>query len=155
MENPAQYSFIFPSINASLNALASILLFWGFVLIKQRKLEAHEKVMKAAFLVSAVFLSSYLYYHFNYTSWKFGGQGWVRPFYFVMLISHIILATLNVPFILRILWLGHKKRTQEHAKLARWVWPVWMYVSVTGVLIYFMLYIWFPSPEILEFLAQP
>jgi uncharacterized membrane protein YozB (DUF420 family) len=134
-------SFFFPTVNSILNGTAGILLLIGLVLILKGKREAHEKVMKAAFGVSAVFLASYLYYHFNYESVKYTGTGGMRTFYFTILISHIILATLNLPFILRIMFLAHKKRFKEHARLARWVWPVWMYVSVTGVLVYLMLYI--------------
>jgi len=137
-----------PLINAILNGCAGLFLLWGFVLVKQRKLEAHKKVMTVAFLVSAAFLANYLYYHFNYDAIRFGGQGPIRTLYFTILITHVILATLMVPFILRILWLSWKGQFARHAKLARWVWPVWMYVSVTGVLIYLMLYQWFPHAEI-------
>jgi putative membrane protein len=148
MEVPANHSQFFPAINATLNGLASLLLLIGFVLIKRRRLVDHEKVMKAAFLTSAAFLASYLYYHFNYDSYGFGGSGWVRPFYFTILITHIILAVVILPFIFRILWLAHKMRQKDHARMARWVWPVWMYVSVTGVVIYLMLYvIYVPVPK--------
>jgi len=135
-------NFFFPTLNSILNGSAGVLLFIGLILILKGKKEAHEKVMKAAFGVSAAFLVSYLYYHYTYESVKYQGTGNIRTFYFIMLTSHIILATLNVPFILRMLYLAHKKRFKEHAKIARWVWPSWMYVSVTGVLVYFMLYIW-------------
>jgi uncharacterized membrane protein YozB (DUF420 family) len=142
MELGPNQSFFFPTLNAILNGTAGILLLIGFVLILKGKRQAHEKVMKAAFGVSAVFLASYLYYHFNYESFRYMGTGWMRTVYFFILISHIVLATLNLPFILRLLYLAHKKRFPEHGRLARWVWPVWMYVSVTGVLVYLMLYIW-------------
>jgi putative membrane protein len=148
MEVPANHSQLFPAINATLNGLASVLLLLGFVLIKQRRLLAHEKVMKAAFMASAAFLASYLYYHYNFDSYGFGGTGLARPIYFTILITHIILAVAILPFIFRILWLAHKMRQAEHARMARWVWPVWMYVSVTGVVIYFMLYVvYVPVPK--------
>lgn len=140
-ELEAGQNFFFPTLNASLNALAGVLLIIGLILILQGKKEAHERVMKMALLVSAIFLGSYLYYHFNYESVKYLGTGPTRTFYFVILISHVILATLNLPFILRVFYLAHKKRFIEHAKWARWVWPVWMYVSITGVMVYWMLYI--------------
>lgn len=143
MTADAPTSAFFPALNASLNALAAVLLLAGYLLIRRGQRAAHERVMSAAFTVSAVFLASYLYYHFNYASGRFGGTGPVRTFYFAMLISHVLLATLMVPFILRMLWLAKKARYLEHAKLARKVWPVWMYTSVTGVLVYFMLYHWY------------
>ncbi|MBS1985131.1 MAG: DUF420 domain-containing protein [Bdellovibrionales bacterium] len=136
---------ILPAINAVLNGLAAVLLLIGFILIKNGRRAAHRRIMLAAFVVSAVFLADYLYYHFNYRSNHFAGEGLIRPVYFTMLISHILLATLMVPFILRLLYLGYKGMDQAHARLGRKVWPVWMYVSVTGVLVYFMLYQWFPG----------
>ena len=134
-----------PAWNAFLNGTAFFLLVLGLVLIKRKQNLAHKRCMLAAFGVSAVFLSSYLYYHFNYTSQPFQGVGFIRPVYFTMLISHIILAVLILPFIFRLLFLGFKNRNLEHQKLGRWVWPVWAYISLTGVLIYFCLYQWFPG----------
>jgi putative membrane protein len=142
MELTANHNLFFPTLNACLNALAGILLFAGWIFIKKGDRQTHGKIMAAAFGVSAVFLASYLYYHFNYDAVKYQSQGWIRPVYFTILITHIILATLNLPFILRIVFLAYKKRFQEHARMARWVWPVWMYVSITGVLVYMMLYRW-------------
>lgn len=131
----------FPALNASLNATAFLLLLIGFWLIKNGRREAHIKVMTGAFCVSAVFLGSYLWYHFHYASQRFGGQGFIRPLYFAMLISHIILATAMVPGILRLMYLGWiKKDYLAHAWWGRRVWPVWVYVSFTGVLVYVMLY---------------
>ncbi len=138
-------SAFFPALNASLNFLAAILLVTGYVLVRQKRLIAHERVMLAAFGVSAVFLASYLYYHFNYDSGRFPGQGLARTFYFTILISHVILATAMVPFILWMLWEALKGRFLKHARIARYVWPVWMYTSVTGVLVYVMLYHWRPG----------
>ena len=132
-----------PLINACLNGICFILLIVGFVLIKQRRVTAHRRVMTAAFSVSALFLACYLYYHFNYTSSRFQGVGLIRPLYFAMLISHIILAVVILPFILRMIYLAVKGQYAQHRRLARYVWPVWVYVSATGVLVYLMLYQWF------------
>ena len=129
-----------PAVNATLNGLAAILLAVGFVLIKQGNREAHRKVMLAAFGTSAVFLACYLVYHALHGSTSFPHQGWIRPVYFVILITHIILAALVLPFTIATLVFGIKGRFDRHRKLARVVWPVWMYVSVTGVVIYLMLY---------------
>lgn len=142
MESLAPTNFFFPTLNSILNGTAGILLIWGWWAIKKNDRELHKKVMLAAFAVSATFLGFYLYYHFNYASVKYQGTGWIRPVYFSILISHIILATANLPLILRALWLALKGRYVEHARLARWVWPIWVYVSITGVIVYLMLYIW-------------
>jgi putative membrane protein len=142
MELPLNF---FPKINASLNALAAFFLFLGWFAIKFGNVKLHRVSMATAFGVSAVFLASYLYYHFHFPSQKFQGLGWSRNVYFPMLISHIILAVAILPFIFRILFLAYRQRFAEHARLARWVWPLWIYTSVTGVLIYFFLYVWFPA----------
>ncbi len=135
----------FPALNACLNAMATLLLLLGYILVKNRRFEAHRKIMWSAFGVSALFLISYLYYHFNFSSNRFAGVGAIRYFYFAMLISHIILAVGILPFILRLLYVAQKGAFEKHKKLARWVWPIWIYNSVTGVLIYFMLYHWYPG----------
>jgi putative membrane protein len=142
MDSLAPTNFFFPTVNSILNGTAGLLLIWGWWAIKQDRRDLHKKVMLAAFGVSAAFLASYLYYHFHYASVRYQGSGWIRPVYFFILITHIILATANLPFILRAVFLALKGRYAEHARLARWVWPVWVYVSITGVLVYFMLYIW-------------
>jgi uncharacterized membrane protein YozB (DUF420 family) len=160
MDVAAPTNFVFPTLNALLNATAGILLIWGWWAIKQNDRELHKKVMLAAFGVSAAFLASYLYYHFHYASVRYQGEGWIRSLYFFILISHIILATLNLPFILWALALALKGRYEKHARLARWVWPIWVYVSITGVLVYLMLYIWVdpslaePSASIRDLLPQ-
>ncbi len=138
----------FPFINACLNSLATIFLLFGWVFIRQKKINAHKKAMALAVTASALFLSSYLWYHFHYTSPKFEAQGFVRIIYFSILISHVFLSVLVLPFIFRILWLSYKNRFQEHKTLARYVWPIWMYNSITGVLVYLMLYVWF-RPSVL------
>ncbi len=134
-----------PKLNASLNAIAAFFLVLGFFAIKNQKILWHRIFMSTAFLVSALFLGFYLYYHFNFPSQRFQGQGLIRVFYFSMLLSHVILAVVILPFILRLFFLAFKERFLEHKRLARIIWPLWIYTSVTGVLIYFFLYEWFPS----------
>ena len=135
-----------PAVNASLNALATVFLTLGFIFIKQQKKEAHRNCMIAAFITSTVFLACYLTYHFSVTAvTKFQGQGIVRPVYFIILITHIILAVVIVPMILMTMSRALKARWEHHKKIARWTWPLWMYVSVTGVIVYLMLYQWFPA----------
>ncbi len=145
---PETQSTFFPALNASLNALSLLFLVLGFYFIKTKRRELHMRTMWAAFGVSTAFLASYLFYHFNYESQKFSGQGFVRGFYFFILISHIILAVVILPFILRLLYLATRGAYERHAKIARWIWPLWVYTSFTGVLVYFFLYQWFPTERI-------
>jgi putative membrane protein len=126
--------------NAVLNGCATILLLAGFIFVRNKWVRAHRACMITAMVVSSVFLVSYLDYHYHVGNVRFGGQGWVRPLYFAILIPHVILAGLIVPLALLTIWLALRARFQAHRRLARWTWPLWMYVSVTGVLIYFMLY---------------
>jgi uncharacterized membrane protein YozB (DUF420 family) len=136
---------LLPHVNVSLNALATILLIVGFVLIKRGKIQAHRNVMLATFGVSALFLVSYLIYHFNVPTKPFPKDESVAPagiryFYYVLLASHIILAA-AVPFLtLRAIYLGIKGRVEAHRKIAKFAWPIWLYVSVTGIIVYLMLY---------------
>lgn len=129
-----------PTVNALLNTLSGTLLTIGYVLIRRRKIEAHKNCMLAAFAVSALFLVCYLVYHYHAGSKTFPGQGWIRPVYYTILISHIILAFFIVPLALRTLYLAWKKRFPEHRRIAKITFPIWMYVSITGVIIYLMLY---------------
>lgn len=136
-----------PAVNATLNAIAAVLLVVGYVAIKAGRREFHARVMTAAFLVSAAFLACYLYYHATSEPTRFQGQGWRRVAYFVLLVSHVILAAINLPMVLRTLYLAKRERWAEHRRFARWTFPIWMYVSVTGVLVYLALYQWnAPSP---------
>lgn len=129
-----------PTVNAVLNATATILLVIGYALIRQGRREAHRKVMLAAFACSTLFLVSYLVYHAQVGSVKFTGTGPARTVYFAILLSHTILAAL-VPILAPLtLGLGLKGRLERHRKLARWTLPIWLYVSVTGVVVYWMLY---------------
>lgn len=134
-----------PAVNASLNALSGILLFTGWRLILNKRIAQHRAAMLAACTTSVLFLISYLTYHANAGATKFTGTGIVRPIYFFILITHTILATVIVPLAIATVWNGLKMRVPQHRRVARWTFPLWMYVSVTGVLVYFFLYHWFPS----------
>lgn len=129
-----------PTVNATLNTISAILLTIGYVLIRQRRVEAHKRCMLAAFAVSVLFLISYVIYHANAGSTPFTRQGWIRPVYFTILISHIILAFVIVPLAIRTLYLAWRERLEKHRSIAKITLPIWLYVSVTGVLIYLMLY---------------
>lgn len=129
-----------PALNALLNATATILLLLGYRFIRRREIAAHRRCMLAAFTVSVLFLVSYVIYHAEAGSVPFQGQGWVRPVYFAILISHVVLAAV-VP-VLALITLSHglRMRYPQHRRIARWTFPIWLYVSVTGVVIYVMLY---------------
>ena len=129
-----------PTVNATLNTLSGILLTIGYVQIRKGKITAHKKCMLAAFGVSVLFLLCYVIYHYNAGSKPFTKEGWLRPVYFTILISHIILAFVIVPLALRTLYLAWRERFEQHRRLAKFTFPIWLYVSVTGVLIYLMLY---------------
>lgn len=140
---PEQYAY-FPALNASLNAISGTLLLTGRYLIARRKIAAHRMCMIATVVVSGLFLICYLIFHFAVGNIRFLGQGWARPVYFTILITHVTLAIMIVPLAVVTLNRGLKARYDRHRAIARWTWPLWMYVSVTGVLVYFMLYQWFP-----------
>jgi putative membrane protein len=129
-----------PAVNASLNAIATIFLAVGWVFIRRRDMQRHRLCMLAAFVASALFLTSYLIYHANAGSVPFGGQGAIRYVYFTILITHIILAALILPLALITLSRALSRRFDHHRRIARWTLPIWLYVSVTGVVIYVMLY---------------
>jgi uncharacterized membrane protein YozB (DUF420 family) len=131
---------VLPSVNAFLNATAALLLVWGFLLIRRKQIEKHRKVMISAFATSCLFLVSYLVYHSQIGSRRFEGTGTIRTFYLTILGTHTVLAA-AVP-ILAIISLrrGLAGRYEKHRRIARWTLPIWLYVSVTGVIVYFMLY---------------
>jgi uncharacterized membrane protein YozB (DUF420 family) len=129
-----------PAVNASLNALSGILLLLGFTLIHRRRIELHRKVMIAAFATSSLFLICYVVYHAQVGSVPFPRQGFVRPLYFTILITHVILAATVPPLAIITLTRGLKGRYPQHRRIARWTFPIWLYVSVTGVLVYVLLY---------------
>jgi len=129
-----------PLVNASLNGIATVLLLVGYVCIRQRRIAAHRAAMVSAFATSVLFLISYLVYHAHAGSRPFPGQGPIRGVYFVILISHIILAATIPPLAGITLWRAYRRRFDRHMKIARWTLPVWLYVSVTGIVVYWMLY---------------
>ncbi|PYR17799.1 MAG: DUF420 domain-containing protein [Acidobacteria bacterium] len=129
-----------PAVNASLNALSGILLVTGYVLIRARRIQQHRACMIAAFAASSLFLISYVVYHVQVGSVRFTRQGFVRPLYYTILITHVTLAATVLPLAIITLSRGLKARFPEHRRIARWTLPVWMYVSVTGVLVYVLLY---------------
>jgi len=129
-----------PALNATLNGIATLFLLGGYTFIRQRKIEAHRACMLAAVTASALFLVSYLVYHANAGSKPFPGTGPVRVVYFFILITHIVLAAAIVPMVLVTLFRALKRRFDRHAAIARKTLPIWLYVSVTGVVIYVMLY---------------
>jgi uncharacterized membrane protein YozB (DUF420 family) len=129
-----------PLVNASLNALATVLLITGYVCIRRRKIRAHRIAMIAAFLTSALFLGCYVTYHAHVGSRPFPGRGSIRAVYFTILISHIVLAAAVPPLAGVTLWRAYRKRFDRHVPIARWTFPIWLYVSVTGIVVYWMLY---------------
>ena len=129
-----------PTVNALLNSISAILLATGYMFVRRRQLAAHRVCMLAAFGTSGLFLLSYLIYHFNVGSVAFTGQGWIRFTYFTILISHVILAVTVLPLALLTLNHAMRERFDRHRNIARLTLPIWMYVSVTGVVVYVMLY---------------
>ena len=129
-----------PAVNASLNALSGILLVAGYTLIRARRIDQHRKCMIAAFAASSLFLIFYVVYHAQVGSVPFPRQGFVRPLYFTILITHVTLAATVPPLAIITLSRGLKARYARHRTIARWTFPIWMYVSVTGVLVYVLLY---------------
>lgn len=132
-----------PTLNATLNSIAGVLLLSGYIAIKKQNKDLHRNLMIAALIVSAAFLTSYLTYHFHVPSKKFPDLGIIKTIYLIILIPHIILAAVMVPMILKTFWHAYKQEWEKHKKIARITFPIWMYVSVTGVIVYFMLYQWY------------
>ena len=135
-----------PTLNACLNGISTLLLIAGFVFIRKGDKQSHQKCMIAAVCTSTLFLAGYLYYHFNTEAvTRFTDPQWFRPIYLAILISHTILAVAVPPLVIATLILAIKGNFSSHKKIARWTWPIWMYVSITGVLIYLLLYQLFPQ----------
>lgn len=137
-------SLLHPTINATLNALSAVLLVIAYRAIRRMEIEKHKRWMLAAASTSALFLISYLVYHYRVGSVRFGGAGSARTVYFAILGSHTLLAILVLPFVLRTLFLGLKRRDDSHRRVAKWTFPIWLYVSLTGVIVYVMLYHLYP-----------
>jgi uncharacterized membrane protein YozB (DUF420 family) len=129
-----------PALNATLNAIAAALLVGGYIMIRRGRIAAHKRFMLSAFATSTLFLASYLVYHYNIGSRPFTGQGPIRVVYFTILITHVVLAAAILPMALITLNHALRARFERHVPIARWTLPVWLYVSVTGVVVYWMLY---------------
>ncbi len=129
-----------PAVNAALNGTTALLLSSGWVMIRRRRIAAHRLCMLSAFGVSTLFLASYLYYHAHAGLRHFQGSGWIRPVYFAILISHTVLAAAIVPLAVVTVAFGLSARFPKHRRIARWTLPLWLYVSLTGVVVYVLLY---------------
>jgi len=138
-----QYAY-FPALIASLNGASAVLLVAGRYAIARNRMAVHRAFMIAAVAASALFLACYVYFHVHVGNIRFLGQGVWRPIYFAILIPHVTLAIVIVPMVIITLSRGLRARYDSHRAIARWAFPLWMYVSVTGVIVYFMLYQWFP-----------
>jgi putative membrane protein len=128
-----------PAANALFNSMSALCLILGYINIRRRKRNVHMRFMISATVFSSLFLLSYITYHYFHGDTKFPGHGWVRPVYFFILISHIGLSMIALPLILTTLWYVLRGQFRFHAAIARWTFPIWLYVSVTGVIVYFML----------------
>ena len=128
-----------PAANAVFNSLSAICLVFGYINIRKRKRDVHMRFMLGAVTFSALFLVSYITYHYFHGDTKFPGQGWIRPVYFALLISHIGLSMAALPLIFATLWYATRSQFKFHRKVARWTFPIWLYVSVTGVIVYLVL----------------
>lgn len=135
-----------PALHAALNGTCAAVLLVGFWMIRRKKITAHLTCMILAGLLSATFLVSYLDYHASVGSTKFQGEGLIRPVYFAVLLSHTVLSALVAPLVASLYWFAAKRRWDTHRKVARVTLPIWLYTSTTGVLVYFMLHVWF-SPR--------
>jgi uncharacterized membrane protein YozB (DUF420 family) len=134
-----------PHLNAILNATSGVLLVIGYLFIRRRRINAHRNCLIAALIASTVFLASYLTYHYYHGSTRFTGTGFVRPVYFAILLTHTVLAAVIVPFIGVTLYRAVRGDFSRHRRIARWTFPMWLYVSVTGVIVYLLLYQIYPS----------
>ena len=138
--------FDLPVVNATLNSCATVFLVLGYIFIKSKNVKAHIVCMISALIVSSAFLACYLYYHYHAGHVEFAGQGAVRKLYFFILLTHIPLAIGNLPMIIMTVIPALRRRFDAHKRIARWTFPIWMYVSVTGVIVYLMCYVWYGPP---------
>ena len=136
---------LLPTLNAMLNATSGILLTTGYVFVRRRKVQAHRACMIAALTSSSLFLISYLYYHYHAGATRFAGAGAARVIYFVILTTHTMLAAVIVPFVIVTVTRALRRQFDRHRRVARWTLPMWLYVSITGVIVYLMLYHIYPS----------
>ncbi|MFC6103858.1 DUF420 domain-containing protein [Olivibacter domesticus] len=131
--------FFLPKLNAIINGTCTFLLLTSLYYIKRKDIQTHKKLNIATFILSALFLVSYIIYHSTGNEAKFGGQGFIRPIYFFILITHIILAAVVLPLVLFSFYRGMKMQVEKHKKLVRWSFPIWLYVTITGVIVYLMM----------------
>lgn len=136
----AAVSATLPAVNAVLNGISAVLILGAFIAVKQRLYKLHATLMVAALTASACFLGGYVYYHLHHGDTRFAGTGWVRPIYFTILISHIALSVAAFPMIVTSMFLALRRRFATHRRVSRYTWAAWMYVSVTGVLVYLLLH---------------
>ena len=134
-----------PSVDAVLNATSALFLVSGYFFIRAERIQAHKVCMLSAFVTSLLFLICYLTYHFFHGVTRFAGTGAIRPFYFALLGTHTVLAAVIVPMVLTTLYRAWRERFEQHRRLARWTFPLWLYVSLSGVAVYWMLYHLYPS----------
>ena len=130
---------VLPHLNAVINSLTAILLVIGFLFIQNKNVAAHRRTMTAAFVLGSLFLVSYVLYHLSNESTAFGGEGLIRPIYYFLLISHIVLSVVVVWFVLRAVYFAYSNQIAEHKKAVRWAFPIWLYVSITGVVVYLLI----------------
>lgn len=142
-----EYLSSLPHLNAFLNSTCTILLLTGYSFIKRRRITAHRNCQIAAVVTSVLFLISYLTYHYYHGDTRFTGQGLVRPFYFTILITHVVLAIIILPLVIITLIRALRGDFIRHRRIARWTFPLWLYVSITGVIVYVMLYHLYPTPH--------
>jgi putative membrane protein len=134
-----EWTKVLPHIIGVINTVTAMLLIVGFYFIKQTNISAHRKAMTGAFLLGSVFLVCYVLYHISNEATPFGGTGFIRPVYYFLLISHIVLSIVVVWFVLRAVYFGYTNQITEHRKAVKWAMPIWLYVSVTGVIVYLMI----------------
>ena len=129
-----------PTVNALLNFTSAVLIVTGVYCVRRKRIAAHRALMTGALVTSSIFLASYLIYHYNVGSVRFEGTGWIRGLYLAILLSHTVLAAVILPLVIRTVYLAIRERIAGHRRIARWTYPIWVYVSVTGVVVYWMLY---------------
>lgn len=134
-----EWTKLLPHINGVINSATSIFLLMGFYFIKNKNIAAHRRMMTSAFVLGSLFLVSYVLYHLSNESTPFGGEGLIRPVYYFLLISHITLSIVVVWFVLRAVYYAYSGQITEHKKAVKWAFPIWLYVSVTGVIVYLLI----------------
>lgn len=137
--NLGEWTAYLPHINGIINSATTLLLIAGYYFIRQKNIAAHRVIMLTAFALGSVFLVSYVLYHLSNESTPFGGEGWIRPIYYFLLITHIVLSVVVVWFVLRAVYFALSGQYNKHRKVVKWAYPIWLYVSITGVIVYLMI----------------